>query len=43
MRRQARDFPAARAVSTTIASTKEQTHMVLSKELKPTTSIAPKN
>jgi predicted thioredoxin/glutaredoxin len=41
MRRQARDFPAARTVSTTIASTTEHTHMVLSTELRPTISIAP--
>lgn len=43
MIRQARDFPAARTVSTTIDSKTEKTHMLFSTELKPTTSIVPKN
>lgn len=42
MIRQARDFPAARTVSTTIDSKTEKTHMLFSTELKPTTSIVPK-
>jgi hypothetical protein len=41
MRRQARDFAAARTVSTTTVSTTEHAQMVLSTELMPTISIAP--